>query len=71
MPSGFWMAACAKNFVSFPEAIATKWTQSYIDLLVSFGKQSFAMKVALESPVEKFRNSNKYKTDYKCLGGCK
>ncbi|CAD8059481.1 unnamed protein product [Paramecium sonneborni] len=71
LPSGFWMAACAKNQVQFPDFNAKKWTQSYIDLLVAFGKHTLAMKAALESPVEQFRTSNKYVTNYKCLGQCK
>ncbi|CAD8144516.1 unnamed protein product [Paramecium pentaurelia] len=71
LPSGFWMAACAKNYVQFPDLIAKKWTQSYIELLVAFGKHTLAMKAALESPVEQFRTSNKYVTNDKCLGPCK
>lgn len=46
------MAACAKNFVTFPDYYARKWTLSFIELLVAFGKNSFAMKAVLESPVE-------------------
>lgn len=65
------MAACAKNFVTFPEAIAKKWTLSFIDLLVAFGKNTFAMKAVLESPVEEIRKSNQYSTNYKCIGPCK